>query len=149
MFFVEKRSNVKPAHIDIKVNVSSIEIGCAGFPDLCFWVEPFDFKPNCLTYAFALSSIFDKEQIEMIELCFFVNYDDSTTNHFTVNHSFICDGTLCIQRTVNIFFRKNRCIRFTEPILETLLKSFLSVCFILFQVVSCDGNEFNVHIAPL
>lgn len=88
------------------MNVSSLKIRCASFPYLCFRMQYFNFVPHCLTNPFTISTILNIKEIKMIVLSFFINYHNSTSNHFTVNNCFICNCPFLFQRIINIFFRK-------------------------------------------
>ena len=73
------------------MNVSFLKIWGASFPYLCFRMQSFNFIPHCLTNTFTTSATLNIKKIKMIVLSFFINYHNSTSNHFTINNCFICN----------------------------------------------------------
>lgn len=97
VFLIEKLCNMKSANIYIKVNVTLVKVGCAGFPYLCIRIHLLQFKPDLFADAFTLNAILYKQQIKMVMLCFFIDDNNSTAHNFTVNNGFICSSTFRIQ----------------------------------------------------
>lgn len=86
---IEEFHYVEAASIHIKMNISLFKIRGNGFPNFCVRVQLFNFFPNSLSHTTTLRSIFYIEEIKMIALCFFVNYNDSSTNHLTIHNRFV------------------------------------------------------------
>ena len=73
MVVVEEFDNMEAALIDIKVNVSGLKIQRAGFPDPCFRIEAFYFLPSCVADALAVGVRQNKQQIQVVMLCLFID----------------------------------------------------------------------------
>ena len=70
---VEELHDVEAAFVDIEVDVSRLKGRRAGLPDPCVRIQAFDFLPGGETDAFAVGSGTDKQEIQMVVLCAFVD----------------------------------------------------------------------------
>lgn len=80
MVVVEEFDNMEAALIDIKVNVSGLKIRRAGFPDPCFRIEAFYFLPSCVADALAVGVRQNKQQIQVVMLCLFIDIQNDTSD---------------------------------------------------------------------
>ena len=87
MMVVEKLNNVKPASIDVKVNIAFLKVWCNGFPYCHFRVQLFHSTPRGVADAFAMRFWGDKQEIEIAHLTLYFDYD--TANRLPILHDSI------------------------------------------------------------
>ena len=114
--------DVKSAAVDVEVDVAFFKVRGEGFPFASIRMTCFDFVPDGLSDAFALTIDADEEQFQLIVSSFRVDFHDRSAGNGAIQKRGVCDCAGSIQRLIDVAFRKDRFRGRAEFTLVTVLE---------------------------
>ncbi len=151
---VEEFYDMEAAFVDIEMDISGLEVGSTGLPDLRTRIEAFSFLPGSRADALAVCLRCDKQQLQMVMLRLFIYRQYQSPDNLaifpdTTSNTIIDTVFYCLSgNDLTILFKL--VVPFPESLHCSILERQLIVEDELFPVILSKPGKSNLcHIKGL
>ena len=144
MMAVEELNDMKPAAVNIKMNISTLKIRCNGFPYFYFRVQFFDCAPGGIADSPAVNFWGNKQKFKVPLITF--DPDDHAADRLSILHDPISlpfiNGSLNGLPGDDLTFLFEMIIPAAEFFQCTVIKCFLIIRYELFPIVGGQWGKY-------
>ena len=98
-----KLIDLESAFVDVEMDITLLEIWCAGFPNDGFGVKFLDCKPRTVTDALRVLIGICEKYLKVIVICFLVDLEYHSADLFAVNYDSVCFVIRVVDTTLDGF----------------------------------------------
>ena len=147
-----KLIDLEAALVHVEMNISLLEIGGAGLPNLGFGVESLNRLPSTVADAFGVFLGSNEQDLKLVVICFFVDLQDHAANLLAVHNNAICFAIGSVDTTLDRFARDDLAVEikvvvaFAELLNRAVLECPLIIKNELLAIVLGQGDKLNFCI---